>query len=58
MNDRITVATFSITILAPKETPREIRVRTVSNLPVLLEASEDDLTELLPEGWQVVIQRT
>lgn len=57
-----TLATFNVVILTPE--PMEVSAfkmadqdkRVLSNLPAMLEAVEEDLTSLLPEGYSAVIR--
>lgn len=38
-------------------TPQEEDKRLLANLPAMLEAVEEDLTKLLPEGYRATITR-
>lgn len=60
----MTLATYNIQILGPEEQPAEEGSafrwsqedkRVLSNLPAMLEAVEEDLSELLPEGYSARI---
>lgn len=56
------IATYRLEILAPDIPPGaspfygvDEDKRVLSNLPAMLEAVEEDLTDLLPDGYRVII---
>jgi len=61
----MTLATYTLQVLGPESEPAEEGSayrwdeqdkRVLSNLPAMLEAVEEDLTSLLPEGYQAKIK--
>lgn len=59
------IATYTIQVFAPEEVPADEGSadqwyiedkRVLANLPALLEAAEEDLTKLLPEGYRAIIK--
>lgn len=59
------IATYTIQIIGPEEVPAEEGSadtwmkqdeRVLANLPAILEAAEEDLTKLLPEGYRAIIK--
>ena len=59
------LATFTLQIFSPEYVPAEegsayrwseSDARVLANLPAMLEAVEEDLTALLPEGYRCIIK--
>lgn len=50
-----TVEMFTIQILAPQNDEPEQTQSVMASLPARLAAIEEDLTDLLPEGWSAKI---
>lgn len=59
------IATYTLQVFAPTDAPAEegsadqwLREdqRVLANLPALLEAAEEDLTKLLPDGYRAIIK--
>lgn len=60
----MTLATYTLRVLredgiTPPSlfTPQEEDRRMLANLPAMLEAVEEDLSKLLPEGYRAIITR-
>lgn len=58
------IATYTVQVFGPTEVPADEgsadqwmreEQRVLANLPALLEAAEEDLTKLLPEGYRAII---
>lgn len=59
------IATYTIQVFGPESVPAEEGSsdvwmkedqRVLSNLPAMLEAAEEDLTKLLPDGYRAIIK--
>jgi hypothetical protein len=50
--------TYSLTVFSPDETDEWLRQekRVLANLPALIEEIEENLLDILPEGYAVVIK--
>lgn len=64
MKSDTNIATYRLEILGPDSPPGASpfhRVqedhRTLANVPAMLEAVEEDLTKLLPDGYRAVIKK-
>ena len=52
-----TLATFTLQVLAPSKGYLDREKRVLSNLPAMIEAIEEDLTDLLPEGYTAKVEK-
>lgn len=66
MSDERVLETYSLQILTPESSPAEEgsafsleqqEKRVLANLPAMLEDAQENLSDVLPEGWSVRIRR-
>lgn len=53
----IEVERFILSVVAPKNTGPGDALRVRASLGSMFKAAEEDLTDLLPKGWRIVIER-